>query len=285
MILYLCVFGLVSVEIPIAWYLYAIKLIKKSGLADFGLEIRSETQLQTIIHILTQNITSDLPELILNFANTGLVLAACYYFFKHTGYKKKYFIPALFLFIGIVFYHMLELKQMKYHSYYMMSYYPFLAFINAYGAYQFWQHGLYIVVLILMIANPIVASIRILPARWMNKDKHVAMALYNEGTRAQLSNAVPQNALCIVGEDDSHCIYFYFLHKKGFGYDSWQSLVETQNAKSEPIIKDYINRGATYLYLSTSDASDAMVAEKALAPYLDKRIDSVGSICVYKLKR
>ena len=167
----------------------------------------------------------------------------------------------------------------------MIPYYPFLVVIVAYGTYKLWQHGPSVVVLILMIANPIVASIRILPERWMNRDKHIPMALYNEDTRDQLSNNVPQNALCIVGEDDSHCIYFYFLHKKGFGYDSWQSLVETQNAKSEPIIKDYINKGATYLYLSSSDASDAMVAEKALAPYLDKRIDSVGSICVYKLKR
>ena len=283
-LIYLFIFGLVSVGIPIAWYLYAIELIKKSGLADFGLEIRSETNIGTIIHILTQNITSDLPELILNFANTGFVLAACYYFFKRKGYKKAYFIPALFLFIGIVLYHMVELKQMKYHSYYMMPYYPFLACIVAYGANKLWRHGFAAVVLLLIAANPIVAALRILPARWMNPDKYVAMELYNEDTRAQLSNAVPKDALCIVGEDDSHCIYFYFLHKKGFGYDTWDRLLKADTLMTEPRIKNYIDRGATYLYISTKDT--ILVPEKTeLAPYLEQRIDSVGSFYVYKLKR
>ena len=280
----LAVFGLVSVGVPVAWYLYAIELIKRSGLNDFGLEIRSATDVETIISTLTQNITSDLPELILNFANTGLLLAGCFYFFKDKAYRKSYFIPALCLFAGIVLYHMLELKQMKFHSYYMMPYYPFLAFIVAYGAFKLWQRGFTYVVLLLLAANPVVAAIRILPARWMSNEKYVPVELYNETSRIQLSNAVPADALCIVGEDDSHCIYFYYLHKKGFGYDTRESLLETDSTKTLPRIKDYINRGAAYLYISTHD--DGIVPEKTeLAPYLHQRIDSVGNFYVYRLKR
>lgn len=282
MLAHLAVLGIITVGIPVAWYLYAIKLIEQSGLKDFGLEIRSATDLHTIVNILTQNITSDLPELILNFANTGFLLAGSFYFFKYKAYQKKYFFPALCLFIGIILYHMLELKQMKYHSYYMMPYYPFLACIVAYGAHQLWMHGFTAVVLLLLAINPVVAAVRILPARWMSANTYVPEELYQEESRKRLSGAVPDDALCLAGEDESHCIYFYYLHKKGFGFNSWHELVETDTLKAEPRLKEYIQRGAAYMYISMQDT----IPEKTdLAPYLDKRIDSVGNFYVYRLKK
>lgn len=278
--IYLLTLAIISVGIPLAWYAYAIELIKQSGLADFGLEVRSEKDPAVMVKILSQNILSDLPELILNFANTVFVLAACYYFFKKKTFRKNYFLPALCLFAGIIFYHIVELRQMKHHSYYMMPYYPFLAFIVAYGAYQLWTKNLKTVVVLLLLLNPVFASIRILPARWMSKGKLVPQELYEASTRTQLIQAVPNHELCIVGEDQSNCIYYYYLHKKGFGFSDWKELVKKE-ADGTTVLENYTRRGARYLYIRSEEIQEA---EKMLLPYLANPVITVGEFHVYKLK-
>jgi len=280
MILYIIGFAIISVGIPIAWYIYAVELIKKSGLADFGLEVRTETDIDLIIKTLAQNIISDLPELILNFANTIILLCGCYFFFKKKAYKKRFFIPALCLFIAIIMYHFMEMKQMHYHSYYMMPYYPFLACIVAYGANQLWVNKWGTILILLIILNPLIASIRILPSRWLNDNKAIPMELYNESTRTQLIQAIPNNNLCIVGEDQSKCIDYYFLHKKGFGFTHWQELLKKN--RNQIRIERYINQGAEYIYFSDKGLNPE---DTPLKHYLGKLIIKVGDIYVYQLKR
>ena len=174
----------------------------------------------------------------------------------------------------------MEMKQMQYHSYYMMPYYPFLAFIVAYGANQLWLNKSANILLLLIIINPIIASIRILPSRWLNDNKAIPMELYNEDTRVKLIEAVPNNKLCIVGGDQSKCIYYYFLHKKGFGFTNSKELLKKKRGRI--CIQNYINRGAEYLYFSDKGINPE---NTPLKYYLEKRIEKVGDIYVYKLKK
>lgn len=277
-ILRLGVFGLISVAVPMLWYKYSIDLIKKTGLADFGLEVRHETNISNAISILTQNIISDLPELILNYVNALFVAIAAFYIYKTKAYKHKYFTAFLFFVIGAVLYHVAELKQMRHHSYYMMPYYPVLAIIAGYGAYKLFQIKPKVLLLLLLL-SPVICSTRIISSRWANPNKLVPVELYNEDSRARLQQVVNDDELCIISGDVSNCIYFYFLNKKGFCYAGEEQLLQ-QLDSGELRIANNISRGATTLYIQT----DTDPARSPLAPYLKTLLLKEGSFYVYRLK-
>ncbi len=82
---------------------------------------------------------------------------------------------------------------------------------------------------------------------------------------------VPDSALCIVGPDDSKCIYFYFLKKKGFGY--------SENLSKDELA-DYVKRGAKYIYTTQNE----LITNPEISPFLDKKIGQEGNFLVYALK-
>lgn len=274
----LLAFGFISVAIPLFWYKYSIDLIKKTGLADFGLEVRYETNLSNALSILTQNIVSDLPELILNYVNALFLGIAAFYVYKTKAWKRKYFSAFLFFVIGAVLYHIAELKQMRHHSYYMMPYYPVLAVICGYGAYKLFLAKPK-VLLLLLVLSPVICSIRIISSRWANPNKLVPAELYNEDSRARLQQAVNNNERCIISGDVSNCIYFYFLDKKGFCYAGEEQLLQEAYSGEVQIVNN-ISRGATTLYIKT----DQDPAQTVLAPYLKTLLLKEGSFYVYRLR-
>lgn len=90
-----------------------------------------------------------------------------------------------------------------------------LFILVAYGAWNLLalkiRYLKYLVILCLLIL-PLTAYLR-MEDRWnaetpgFNKD----LLVYSE----ELRNAAPKDALCIVGNDVSHYIYFYYIDKKG----------------------------------------------------------------------
>ncbi|MES2689791.1 MAG: glycosyltransferase family 39 protein [Bacteroidota bacterium] len=277
-IIRLIIFGFISVVIPMLWYKYSIDLIKRTGLADFGLEVRYETNISNAISILTQNIISDLPELILNYVNAVFVAIAAFYIYRTKAWKHQYFNAFLFFVAGAVLYHLAELKQMKYHSYYMMPYYPVLAIIAGYGAYKVYLFKPNVLLFFLLL-SPVVCSTRIIFSRWANPNKLVPAELYHEDSRTRLQQAVNDKERCIISGDVSNCIFFYFLDKKGFCYAGKDQLLQQVHG-GETQIANNISRGATTLYIK----SDTDPAQSALAPYLKTLLLKEGSFYVYRLK-
>ncbi|MFN6091426.1 MAG: hypothetical protein ACK44N_03320, partial [Bacteroidota bacterium] len=86
------------------------------------------------------------------------------------------------------------------------------------------------------------------------------------------------NARVVTGPDESGCIYFYFLHKKGFGYERPNQLTELKDGKL--LLENYIDRGAEYLI--TSDAGD--IKNKMLERYFEGVIQ-YNEFYIIKLKK
>lgn len=87
-----------------------------------------------------------------------------------------------------------------------------------------------------------------------------------------LQNAVPNNTLCVAGNDYTHNVFFYYINKKGwvFDYDNYDA------AK----LSKAINAGAQYFYSDSRKIDE----DKNIKPLLDSLIMQKGSIRVFKLK-
>ncbi len=279
--LLLIVYAFTSVGLTLAWYFRSIQLIKSSGLADFGLTFKPIANFQLGIQTIIKNLTSDLPELLLNFAAFALLLIGIFYFFKNKKWNSKWFLPLLVWSIALWAYHIIELGQMNVHSYYMMPYLPILFLIIAYASKElFKSQKLTTLLIILLFAQPLLASVRIIPARWTKADPGIPFELYENGSRIELINAIPKNSLCVVGPDISGCIYFYFLEKKGFGFDNTSDLLWMKN-NNKTYLKDAIDRGAEYLISNDSSINN----NQEILNYIDKEIKQVGSFRIYQLNK
>lgn len=277
-IISLVIFGITACAIPLLWYRRSVALIKSSGLEDFGITFRPESDWKKGLSTITQNLVSDLPDLLLNYASYVLFIIGIYFFFKNRFWKSKWFLPMGLWTTALIAYHIIELAQMNVHSYYMMPYLPVLFLIVAYGVKHFsLKNPNSLLLVILLIISPILTGLRIIPSRFTKTNPGIPLELYNSNTRTELINAAPQNALCIVGPDISGCIYFYHLEKKGFGFNDLSEL--NQNLGNETRIENYIHRGATYLY--TNDSS-ALQRDEILKHF--ELVKNVESFYVFKIK-
>ncbi len=273
-------YALVAVGVSLGWYAYAMHLIKTSKLAEFGLEIRPVDTFGEAISILTSNLISDLPEVLLNYAGFVLLLVGIYSYHKKEKKNTSYRWPLLLWILGLAIYHIVELSQMEYHAYYMMPYIPvLLLFVGLGGEYLLEKKWLGILAL-LLLAQPVLATIRILPNEWMHESKKVPKELYNEDSRQRLIDMVPKGASCIVGIDPSNCIYFYYLNKKGYGI-SYRNELLTKEPWGQLKIDYYTGSGAEYIYLDDSSVFNR--------PEIQRNIDHVvgteGRFIVAKLKK
>ena len=91
--------------------------------------------------------------------------------------------------------------------------------------------------------------------------------------KIELQEAVPNDALCIVGSDKSRFIYFYHLNKKGWNFHN--RIISTAE------LEDIIRQGGEYLY---SD-DRALDENEALQPYFEELILERGTVKVFKLKK
>ncbi|MEO5570946.1 MAG: glycosyltransferase family 39 protein [Bacteroidia bacterium] len=273
--------AIVSIGVTISWYMYALSLIESSNLRDFGIELRPAQSSEQALKILKDNLLSDLPELLLNYAGTVLFILGIVSFFIHKKWKHWFFIPLLLLSLIYIAYHFIELGQVDVHHYYMLPGVLVLVIIMSYGAKYLWDKKLTALLVLIMFAQPVLACIRILPARWIRKDKAVPVELFDEQMRIKLIKAVPDDALCLAGPDNSGCIYFYYLNKKGFGYESTDGLEKKTGNEETVYLKQCIQLGAKYIY--TSDSS--FFQNQTFQPILGKQIKQVGNFRVIELKR
>lgn len=257
--------GIFSLASTAAWYIYARYLTKVSGLFEVGLVLNIEKDLNRVKTILFQNIISDLPELLLGFGSAFFFLWGLFTFLKER-YRHPYLVILILWSLLILVFHYLVLAQMEVHQYYMLSYLPMLFLVAVFGYSRLYRNYRKIAVVVLMLA-PIIAGLRIIPARWMPSKEGVLESFYDNETRAQISALFSREERIVAGPDVSGCINFYFTHTKGFGFNyGLEKLSDTLN-NGQYRIEDYIKRGASKILITdTSYFNDPVIQ-----PYL-KRI-------------
>jgi hypothetical protein len=221
--------GITAVIVPLLWYGYAIEMIRKSKLTDFGIEFRPAGNLWEGLKTLKKNIISDMPGAILGFGTMFLLLSGLYYGYVKPAKRSGFWLPALVVWAGaLCVYHIIELKQMHDHGYYMMPYYPVLLLIAGFGAWRWLYHPSNWLIYTIVLLMPILCIIPIYRARWLNVNPRVPIELYQSQSRQRLQQAVaPFTGKVIVGPDPSGCIYFYYLRTKGFGFWSREAFSDS----------------------------------------------------------
>lgn len=273
-------YALVAVGVPLLWYRYALELIQTSGLADFGLEFRPAADLRAGLAIMSHNLVSDVPEVLLGYVPLALMLAGVWRLFRHRAARHAWFLPGVAWSLALAAYYFIELRQMKHHTYYMLPLLPVLLVLAAWGGAWLWRLPKarpWVVALLLL--QPALTFARISWPRWLHNGPEELAELFPVATRAELEAATPSGALCLVGPDDSGCIAFYMLHKKGFGFDqSDQLFAATPTGK--PYVANCIDKGARYLYIRDT----TVVHDQRLRPYLHQKLKQVGLFSVWSLQ-
>lgn len=257
---------------PLVWYVNVIPHWSGNGVVNGVMD--NKISMLSFFDYLQHNVISTLPELLLNYAALPFFLYALYTVINKKQYKHALFLPLFTLSIALSAYFFFEINMIaKVHDYYLFPFYPILFILVGYGAYLLLsqkQKWLRVTSIFLIFMLPFTAYIR-MHHRWsletpgINKD----LLVYKN----ELRNSVANDALCVVGNDVSSFVFFYYIDKKGWAFDS-DELSGTQ-------LKNMIDRGAQYLY---SD-SRSVNGHKDIIPYLNQLVFETESIKVYSLKK
>lgn len=271
--------GTLPVFVTLWWYIYAAGLIKSSGLYDFGIEFRPAESFSDALSILNRNLISDWPELVFGYANTLVVLIAIFFIITKRFKSSEYLLGFILISVLYIAYHLIELRQMQVHQYYMLPSLIILCGLIAFASKKLLITKFYWILLLALIAQPVLASIRIIPARWAKTDLGIPAEFSNSDSRIKLSNAIPNSVSVIAGPDVSGCIFLFFLHKKGFGFE-YEGQLSEKISNQEILLQQYINRGARYLYTD----NEATLKDSLLTPYFEKEILKEGNFYLIQLK-
>jgi len=265
------IYAMVIILPPLCWYGWVIPMWGGEGIA--GIHIAGFPKTSELIDIFIHNFVSTLPELIVNYGSLLFFVFGFYYLVKNKAYKKRFFVPLALWGTGLLAYFIADIKVIaKVHDYYLLPFLPPIFLIVAYGAVQLLaspQKLVRYIATIALLILPITALLRIssrvdIENPGFNKD----ILIHKDDLQA----AVPDSNLCVVGNDRSHAIYFYYLNKKGWAFDNNQLNYET--------LKEMMDRGAKYLY------SDSRIVDEnhQLQSLLDSLILERGSVRIYKLR-
>ncbi len=263
---------LTFVSLPLLWYINVLDGWHGNGIVQ-GMMNNNESTL-VLLEYLWGNLISTLPEMLLNYGSVLFFLAGFYYAITLKKYQDYRFWLLAAWGLSIIAYFVFEINMIaNEHDYYSFPFYPLLFILVSFGAYHLLYSDIkfvrYLAITLLFIL-PITTLLR-MQSRWredapgFNKD----VLMY----KTELQNAAPKDALCIVGNDISHFIFFYHLDKKGWGFDHDQL-----NAAN---IKDMINQGAQYLYSDTRNIDE----NPEIVGLLDSLVMERASVRVYRLKK
>jgi hypothetical protein len=262
----------IFVLLPLAWYYSVVPHWHGNGIVN-GI-LNNNVPFTIIIDYLQSNLISTLPELLLNYGSLLFFISGFYFLIKNRSFKNPMFPIFSVWSIAILSYFIFEINMIaKIHDYYLFPFYPILFILVSYGAYNLLcmkNKFIKYLTLFLLLMLPITAYLR-MHTRWnsdspgFNKD----LLTYKD----ELRSAAPKDALCIAGNDGSHFIFFYYIDKKGWGFDS-----DNLNAQN---MRMMIENGASYLY------SDSRIIDtnKVIIQVLDKLVMEKGSVRVYSLKK
>ena len=157
------------------------------------------------------------------------------------------------------------------HDYYLFPFIPMLYLIIFYGLYHLVKRRnafLILASLVLCILMPFTAKNSTSTLWDLNPDDPIMDFVTNHN---DLRHAVKDDALIIVGNDYSPFIELYYLHKKGWVYNS--------DELSDQSIHDFICWGAQYLYSNSRNFDNKPQIKKHLGKIIMQR----NSVIVYQL--
>ncbi len=266
-LIYLC-----FLSAPIAWYLSVIGTWTGNGVVSGILSV-SKSDMLNLLDILQGNLFSTLPELLINYGSLLFFFVGLWVLFKHKKYRNKVFPVLLCWGICTIIYFLYEMNLIgTIHDYYMLPFLPPIFIIVAYGAEKLITNSnkaLRIITVIAFCILPVTAFLRA-DHRWNTVDPgfNKNLLVYKN----ELRNAVPDNKLCVVGNDESTFIFFYYINKKGWSFNDDQL-----NGDS---LKRMINRGAAYLYTDSKKVEN----DSSVQNCIRKLILQKGDVNVYELK-
>jgi len=258
--------------LPFAWYIQVVPQWGGNGIVNGIFDNRISFVL--FLDYLQHNLISALPELLLNYGSVLFFISGFYFLYKRVAYKNRLFPLMIAWSLAILGYFLFEINMIaKIHDYYLFPFYPLLFILVGYGAYHLLnqknKYIRYLSVLLLLIL-PVTAYLRMYN-RWNPATPGFNSDLLSY--KNELRKAVPDSALCVVGNDNTHFVFYYYIHKKGWGFDN-------DNLSSQQL-GEMIGNGAAYLY---SD-SRRVDTSNAFSAYFDTLMLEKGSIRVYKLKK
>lgn len=258
--------------LPFSWYITVISGWEGNGIVSGMLENSSSSS--EIFEYLSHNLVSVLPELLINYAALPFFLLGIFKIFKNKSFKSNHFYIYAIWGLSILAYFFFEINMIaKIHDYYLFPFYPLLIILIVSGALNMiygQKRTLKYIAIALLLLLPITAYVR-MHVRWnednpgFNKDLLIH--------KNDLQSSVPDDALCVVGNDISHHIFFYYIHKKGWCFE------EDYLTGSE--LHKMINDGAEYLYTD----SEVVMNNPEIIKLCDENIANYGSIYVWKLKQ
>lgn len=258
--------------LPLAWYVTVVPQWHGNGIVQGILDINVPGSV--LLGNLRHHLITTLNESLLNYGSVIFFLSGFYFIKKNKAYKNPLFQVLVAWGLVIVLYFLFELNMIgKSHDYYLFPFLPILFILVGYGAYYLFlikSRIVKYVVIILLLILPLLAYLR-MDGRWnpespgFNRD----LLVYKN----ELRKAVPKDALCIAGNDKSHFIFFYYIDKKGWGFDN-------NNLDKEQISK-MINGGAMYLFSDSRQIEN----DSKIANFLDGLVMERGSVRVFRLKK
>jgi Dolichyl-phosphate-mannose-protein mannosyltransferase len=268
--------GTASLACVLAWYRYANALTEASMLTDFVLQIRPVTDVQEALHIVYRNLVSDLPELLLNYANTLLLILGLGVFLAGRNAFKNWMWPLAGACLVQLAWYLLMLEQMKVHQYYLLPFLLISTLLILIAVRTLSDSKWAVLVPILLFAQPILAAARILPARWMKSDLGIPAEFADQNQLLKLQQCIPDPRWVVAGPDRSGCIWLYFLHAKGFTFDETTDLFEAD--ANSPDLDRYRRQGARWLITKRGEIK----TEDTTAAHLSLHAEC-GEFVVYKV--
>jgi hypothetical protein len=255
----------------LAWYAWVIPTWTGNGVIKGVFD--NTIQWEESMKILEFHWKIMFPNILLNRgAQCFFILGFLVLFLKKRIFKLGVFEIA-FSSLFLIFYLLYELNMITVvHTYYMMPFLPHLFLGVGYGIKQLisFKYLKILTTIYVILALPFYAYQEV-NGYWSLEGMepfHVELVIYKKDLR----NAIPNEAKCIILNDDTGSIYSFLIDKRGFNFNkylppSW--------------IKDMIdNQGVNYMY--SNDRNFEVKPE--IVPFLDSLILERGSLRVYKLK-
>lgn len=225
--------------------------------------------------LFTYYISELIPFIILGPGSIILFIFGIFSIKSNKIFYKKYFfislIPPLVLGLIYVLYELNVISNV--HDYYFMPFLPLLfVCVGAGIGYLFKKSYLTSILLIFLLVSAPLFDYRYTQKKWSLEESYFNpdVLKYHE----ELKCIVPQNELCIYINDESRCIFSYFIDRQGFMFD-----------------KDYlplhwiddmmVQADVKYMY------SDSRVVDESpeFLPYIDSLLLSRGTVRVFRLKQ
>jgi hypothetical protein len=229
--------------------------------------------LPVVFDYLQSNLVSTLPEILLGYGSLPLFLAGLYFMFRKKAFRNAFFPVFLVWGLALVAYFLFEINAIgKVHDYYLFPFFPAIFILVGYGAEKLALDKrifLKITAFILILSAPFICFAR-MQGRWDLESPGFNVNLLKY--RQELRDAVPDEALCIAGNDESHRIFLYYIDKKGWAFD--------KNRLDPALLGELIGRGARYLYCDSRIVDE----DPGIDLWLDELILQKGSVRVYRLR-